>query len=103
MPAGAPLGNQNAVKNKPYRDALNRVLAQLEIKDADGNVVVKAGEALRAMIEAQVTAAILKADSTAARDVADRLDGKPAQQVALTGADDGPIVLKISSEDGKVV
>ena len=91
MPGGAPVGNTNAVKNKPYRDALSRVLAQLEIKDSNGNVIVPAGQALRAMIEAQVTAAILKADSTAARDVADRLDGKPAQQVQLSGDADAPL------------
>lgn len=35
--------------------------------------------------------------------LADRYDGKPAQQVALTGADDGPLVVKISAEDSKAL
>ncbi len=30
-------------------------------------------------------------NTQAAAFIADRLDGKPAQQVALTGADDGPL------------
>jgi hypothetical protein len=34
-------------------------------------------------------------DTHAAAFIADRLDGKPAQQVALTGADDGPLVVEI--------
>ena len=90
MPAGAPLGNTNALKNKPYHDALRRVLAQLEVKDASGKVIVPAGEALRAVIESQVKAAIV-GDTTAARDLRDTLDGKPAQQVQIQGDADQPL------------
>ncbi len=96
---GGQPGNTNATKNKPYREALNRVLAQLEIKDESGKVIVPAGQALRAMIEAQVRIAILKSDTTAARDVADRLDGKPAQQVQLAGHDGEALVVKFESAD----
>ena len=45
----------------------------------------------------------LEGDTQAAAFIADRLDGKPAQQVALTGADDGPMVVKISAEDSKAL
>ncbi len=35
--------------------------------------------------------------------IRDTLDGKPAQQVALTGADDGPVRLVVSKEDAGVL
>ncbi len=91
---GAPAGNTNATKNKPYADALKRVLAQLEVKDENGRVIVPAGEALRAIVEAQVTAA-LKGDSMAQKEVADRLDGKSAQQIQLQGDADHPLTVEI--------
>ena len=91
---GAPLGNTNALKNKPYYDALRRVLAQLEVKDETGKVIVPAGEALRALIEAQVKAGI-RGDTSVARDVRDTLDGKPAQQVQIQGDAEQPLVARI--------
>ena len=42
-------------------------------------------------------------DTQAVTFLRDTLDGKPAQQVALTGADDGPLVVKISAEDAKLL
>ena len=97
---GAQEGNKNALKNKPYADALRRVLAQLEVKDEKGNVLVPAGEALRAIVEAQVKAAIM-GDISAQKEVADRTDGKPAQQVQLQGDPDAPLVTKIVREVAK--
>lgn len=99
---GAPVGNTNATKNKPYYDALRRVLAQLEIKDKDGNVVVPAGEALRAIVEKQAIAA-LAGDTAAQREIADRLDGKPRQQIEASGPDGGAIELRVTSADSGVV
>ena len=94
---GAQEGNKNALKNRPYADALRRVLAQLEVKDDKGNVIVPAGEALRAIVEAQVRAAIM-GDIAAQKEVADRSDGKPAQQIQLQGDEDHPLVSKIVRE-----
>lgn len=97
---GAPIGNTNAIKNKPYRDALTRVLAQLEIKDADGKVIVPAGEALRAIVESHVRQAIA-GDVQAIKELRDTTDGKPAQQVQLQGDPDAPLVTKIVREVAK--
>ena len=44
----------------------------------------------------------LEGDMAAMKELFDRLDGKPAQQVALTGADDGPIVVKFESGDSNL-
>ena len=101
MPAGAPLGNNNNVKNKPYHDALRRVLAQLEIKDKEGNVIVPAGEALRAIVEKQAIQAYA-GDTQAQKEIADRLDGKPAQQVQLSGDADAPLVVRVESKDSSL-
>jgi hypothetical protein len=101
LAGGAPLGNNNAVKNKPYYDALRRVLAQIEIKDSEGNVIVPAGEALRVIAEQAVRDAVLGAADTrdkARRDIADRTDGKPKQQIEASGPDGGAIVTKIVRE-----
>lgn len=94
---GAPVGNTNATKNKPYHDALRRVLAQLEIKNEKGEVIVPAGEALRAIVEGHVRAAI-SGDIQAIKELRDTTDGKPAQQVQLSGDEDRPLVHKIVRE-----
>ena len=73
---------------KPWTDAMRHTLAQFELKDADGKVKVKRGEALRKIAETMVTQAIV-GDKDARRDIADRLEGRPAQ--AITGVDGGPV------------
>ena len=81
--AGAPLGNQNARKeNRLWGETIRRAVAQ--------NDAVK----LRGIADKLVELA-LAGDVAAMREMGDRLDGKPAQQVALTGADDGPLVVEI--------
>lgn len=74
----APKGNKFASHDKPWTNALQRVLAQLEIKSADGKVVAKAGEALRLIAETTVARAAL-GDKDARKEIADRLDGKPTE------------------------
>lgn len=76
---GAPLGNDNAKRTKPWRDAIDRALAQDD------------GKRLRAIAETLLTKAA-DGDMTAIRELGDRLDGRPAQ--AITGADGGPIQLE---------
>ena len=87
MPEGATLGNKNADKARLVDQALIRAIKQRDLVAGDG-------ETLRLIAEAQLDRA-LKGDPLGFDRVADRLDGKPAQQVALTGADDGPLVVEI--------
>ena len=76
----APKGNKFASHEKPWTNALQRVLAQLEIKDEDGQVQVAAGEALRQIAEITVMRA-LSGDKDARKEIADRMDGKPTEFV----------------------
>ena len=74
----APLGNKNAVKNRPWSEAINRALL------ADD------GKRLRGIAEKIVTLAE-GGDVQALKEIGDRLDGKPAQQVQLSGDPDAPL------------
>lgn len=76
---GAPIGNQNAKKNKLWADALNRAL------------LAEDGKKLRALAD-KLIARAEEGDVTALKEIGDRLDGKPAQ--AITGADGGPVQLE---------
>ena len=70
--AGRPLGAQN--KDKPFRDALRMELAALGEDDP---------KALRGLARKLLQSAADGDNSLAAiREVADRLDGKPAQAIA---------------------
>lgn len=78
----APKGNKFASHDKPWTNALQRVLMQLEVKDASGKVIAKAGESLRAIAEETVTRAVF-GDKDARKEIADRLDGKPSEFVSI--------------------
>jgi formylmethanofuran dehydrogenase subunit A len=80
-------GNKFASHDKPWTNALQRVLAQLEAKDKDGKVIVQAGEALRAIAERTVELALL-GDKDARKEIADRLDGKPSEFVNVNATRD---------------
>ena len=74
----APLGNKNAVKNRPWAEVINRALIQGD------------GQRLRTIAEKLLTLAE-NGDIQALKEVGDRLDGKPAQQVQLSGDADEPL------------
>ena len=83
--AGAPLGNQNAVKAKRWQQAIDRAL---EKRSKTSGI-----EELDRLAEK-----FLDCVDTGAKDfmpgfgaLGDRLDGKPKQQIEATGADDGPL------------
>ena len=84
MPGGAPLGNSNARKeNRLWSETIKRVVAQ-----NDSQKLRDLAEKLVSLAEA--------ADVQALKEVGDRLDGKPAQQVQLSGDPDGaPITTRV--------
>lgn len=80
--AGAPVGNQNARKQKRWESAITRALAK-----------VAAGAGVEAGLDSlaeQLVAAALKGEQWALLEVGNRLDGKPAQIIG--GDDDLPPV-----------
>jgi hypothetical protein len=75
---GAPAGNKNSSKaNRLWGDTIRRALAQ--DKDPDK---------LRSLAEALIARAA-DGDLGALKEIGDRLDGKVAQQVYLSGGPDG--------------
>lgn len=78
MERGGQPGNKNAVKNRPWAEALNRAL------------LAEDGKALRALADKIVEKA-LEGDVPALREIGDRLDGKPAQQLQLQGDEAQPL------------
>lgn len=78
--AGAPLGNKNASKNRPWAEAINRAL------------LAEDGKKLRALAEKLIGLA-LEGDVAALREIGDRVDGRPAQ--VLQGDPDNPLGFEI--------
>jgi hypothetical protein len=79
---GAPLGNQNAAKAKKWAAAVERALCKRSGKDL--------AEALDDLAD-KFIAAVEGGDINGYRELADRLDGKPAQQVQLSGDENAPL------------
>ena len=83
MPGGAPFGNKNGAKARLIEQALIREIKQRDLVAGDG-------ETLRKIAAAQIDRA-LAGDPMGFDRVSDRLDGKPAQQVQLSGDADEPL------------
>ena len=84
---GAPLGNQNAVKeNRRWSEALNRAIAQDD------------GKRLRAAAEKLLDKAA-DGEPWAIREIGDRLDGKAPQALEHSGPGGGPVILQFDSID----
>lgn len=80
---GAQPGNTNASnKNRPFADAIRRALA-----DQDGKKLRQIAEKL--------IARALEGDTSALKEIADRLDGKPKQDIDVGG----DIIVQITSKD----
>ena len=77
---GAPEGNKNATKNRPWAEAINRAL------------LAQDGKALRELAERLIERA-KNGDVTALKEIGDRMDGKAAQ--AIVGADGGNLVVEV--------
>jgi len=80
-PVGAPIGNKNATKNKPFLDAMKRALAQNPQKI--GRIVDKVLEKAE------------EGESWAVKEVADRLDGKAVQANTLEDAEGNNITTSL--------
>ena len=63
---GAPIGNKNATKNKIWSDAVRKAITQ--------------GENINLLAAALVEKA-LAGDISALKEIGDRLEGKPTQQI----------------------
>jgi hypothetical protein len=93
---GAPVGNSNAVKGKIFRDAIRWALAHYEDEDPCAKFIEGPEKALRKMCLAQVKKAAEEGDLSSFRELADRVDGKPSQE--LSGPDGGAIPVKFVIE-----
>ena len=78
---GAPIGNKNGAKAKRWQKALERALARAG-GDVDGGLDKVAD---------QVAAAAMAGDQAAWKEIGDRMDGKPMQQIQHSGDDDNPL------------
>lgn len=90
---GAPFGNQNAAKGKKWAAAIQRALEKRSGKEF--------AEALDDLAE-KFLAAVEAGDIAGYRELGDRLDGKPAQQLQLQGDEDKPLQVKISPVDSQL-
>ena len=78
----APIGNRNAQKGKVYFDALRKAMAQddhLRVRKAANKLLDLAAEG----------------EQWAIKVLADRLDGKPAQETFLESKSDGSLLTGI--------
>ena len=85
---GAPIGNQNAAKAKRFYDGLSRALAR-KGKTVDGGL----NKVCDQLVEAAVNG-----EQWAIKEVADRIDGRPAQSLTVAGDEDAPLVTKVLRE-----
>lgn len=82
----APIGNTNAQKGRMWNSAIKSALEERSKGDQMAALRELAGVLLDNCAEG---------DMQALKELGDRLDGKAAQALALTGADGGPIVERI--------
>ena len=90
---GAPRGNQNAYKGRMWRDALRYALAQ-KGRDVEPEYDGEKAE-MRGLrkIAVKFVDAVEEGEAWAIKDLADRIDGKAAQALQLSGPDGGDIPL----------
>ena len=77
---GAPIGNRNASKSKPFWHAIDRAIAQED------------GKRLRDAAEKLLDSAAA-GEEWAIKELGDRLDGKCAQAMTLLGDADAPLTI----------
>ena len=79
----APIGNQNAAKGAEWREAIKRALTRASAKLKD-NDEIGWRRGLDSVADKFIAAAE-DGEPWAMKEIGDRIDGKPAQSVDLTG------------------
>ena len=82
---GAPVGNQNARQAKIWQQAIKRALARLSNESVDKGLD---------LIADKLVASAAEGDLAATREIAERMDGKAAQSLMLSGEDGGPVQIQ---------
>lgn len=85
---GAPTGNQNAAKARKWSAAIERALVR------------RSGKALADALDdlaEKFIEAVEKGDISAYKELADRIDGKPAQSLTVAGDQESPLRLVIQA------
>lgn len=77
----AQIGNQNAAKGKRFASVLEKRIAELRAMDG--------------IVDALITKA-LEGEMPAIKEIADRLDGKPKQQLDVGGQEGNPLLTAIT-------
>lgn len=85
---GAQIGNANAAKGKDWQHALRKALVQYD------DDKVQAGQALNVIARVVVKGA-LNGDMACINEIGNRMDGKPAQSLTVSGDDDKPLITMI--------
>lgn len=95
---GAPKGNDNRAKGKAYLRALNRAMTRIgsTMEQVDDETPK---ERVLIAVANQLVREAINGERWAMEELANRVDGKPAQQTILTGADDGPIQVESLTQD----
>jgi hypothetical protein len=87
--AGAPLGNKNAAKPRIWHQAIMRALETREKSRIDGKKEIDA-------LADRLLDLVAAGDLAALKEFGDRLDGKPAQALTVSGEEGGaPIATRI--------
>ena len=85
---GAPKGNTNASKGRPWRDAIDNALKIRDKSRVDGK------KALDVLAE-ELLVKCDDGDISALKELGDRIEGKSAQSVIISGDEDAPLVTRI--------
>lgn len=88
--AGAPLGNQNAAKAKVWHAAIMRALERRKPANERIAAIDELADKLLDLVAA--------GDLPALKEFGDRMDGKAAQSVTVSGDDEKPLTFKAMVE-----
>lgn len=83
--AGAPVGNRNGAKEKPWLAALNRALERRSLESQKNALDDLANKLLDSCMDGNLSAL---------QELANRLDGKPAQSLTVGGDPDQPLEIQ---------
>ena len=86
MPGGAPTGNNNAGKGKPWREAIDKALKQYKTDEIKAKTVLH-------KIATKVVEDALAGNKDAWQEIGNRLDGRPAQSMTVSGDVENPLYL----------